>query len=327
MAKRTIYNPDLKERFIKEEVSSDNMKRLFRNVFEYASKYEEKNDADLCTWNKDQTQELLESLAGFRSYSSDNRAKLLKRYVRWCCEEGVEGVTDYIFTVTVDTYKKIKERTLSDPGHLQRCLNSFLSPEPNKTVDNILRGYCWLAYMGLSEEEIQSVTVDDVDLNNGIVKLATKVYIVPNEAFVCLRILKEASEFRYYHSEYSKDYIWRDRAAGDKLLRGLRNPEPNIRNMRSMLSKKTSGGDTLAKLSYSRVFLSGEFYRMYQKEQNGLPVDFIYLGERSIRMRAEKDKPYKLESEKGRRTENGKKRELAREYEQDYIRWKEAYHS
>ena len=65
---------------------------------------------------------------------------------------------------------------------------------------------------------------------------------------------------------------------------------------------------------------------MYQNEQSGDEADFLYLGERALQIREANSTPYKLESEKGKRTENGKKRELAREFKIDYERWKATYY-
>lgn len=331
MPKRDMYNANLKEQFIQEEVQSEKMKRLFRNVFEFVSKSEEEYSADICTWNSEQLRKELEKLAGLRSYSSANRAKLLKRYVQWCCDSQVPGATDVIFSIQVDGTSKIRQQWISGPDHLQRCLNDFLSPELNYTTDNILRGYCWLAFMGMSEEQIVALEDYHVDPDAGYITYNRRVIQIPNEAFVSLRILKEERRFRYYHANYGKDFVLRDRAEGNRLLRGIRNPEPNIHNLRIMLSGKIKEankreGNSVPQLSYSRIWLSGEFYRMYKKEQAGGSVDFSYLGERAIQAREKNETPYKLKAEKGNRTENGKMRELAREYRKDYINWKAAYY-
>ncbi len=329
--KNAIYNVEQKERFLAAEGLSETMERLFRNVFEYVAGFEESRGADICTWGADEAREILQSLAGFRSYSSANRAKLLKRYVQWCVDSGVEGATDTILAIHVDGKDRIRERLVSGPAHLQRCLDAVFSPELNRTTDNILRGYCWLAFIGLSEEQIAALEENQVDLNTGVITVARRAYEIPAEAFVCLRILKEAEQFRYYHANYGKDFVLRDRAEGKRLLRGIRNPEPSIRNLRTGLSAQIAeagknGESVPIKFSYSRLWLSGEFFRMYQREQQGGEVDFAYLGERAIRAREENNTPYKLKAEKGNRTENGKMRELARDYEKDYRNWKAAYY-
>ena len=81
---KNLYNQEQKERFLESVHTSDKMRVLFRNVFEYVSTYEENVHADICTWNKAELERVLEKLAGIRSYSSGNRAQLLRRYISWC---------------------------------------------------------------------------------------------------------------------------------------------------------------------------------------------------------------------------------------------------
>lgn len=328
--KNAIYNLEQKERFLAAENPSETMERLFRNVFEYVAGFEESRGADICTWGADEVREILQSLAGFRSYSSANRANLLKRYVQWCVDSHIAGATNVIQSINVDGNDKIRERLVSGPAHLQRSLDVVFTPELNRTTDNILRGYCWLAFMGMSEEQIIALEGKQVYLDTGVITVERRAYEIPTEAFVCFRILKESEDFRYYHAHYGKDFALRERAEGSRLLRGIRNPEPSIQNLRTGLSAKIAEAKKdkkpALKFSYSRLWLSGEFYRMYLREQQGGEVDFNYLGERAIRMREENNNPYKLKAEKGNRTENGKMRELAREYEKDYRNWKDAYY-
>lgn len=67
------------------------------------------------------------------------------------------------------------------------------------------------------------------------------------------------------------------------------------------------------------------FYRMYQKERMGEPVDFTYLAKRSILAHEARGKSYKLESENNKHTPESKLREIARNYQDDYARWKIVY--
>ena len=72
------------------------------------------------------------------------------------------------------------------------------------------------------------------------------------------------------------------------------------------------------KLSYSRIWISGLFYRMYERERAGLPVDFSEAASRFMEGRT-----YKLES--GRNTLESYQRRVAREYLLDYEYWKSTF--
>ena len=74
--------------------------------------------------------------------------------------------------------------------------------------------------------------------------------------------------------------------------------------------------DMKLELSFNRIWLSGVFYRMWEDEQAGLPVDFRSIAELDLA-----GKNYKLDQ--SRLTMNAKRNELARDYRDDYERWKQ----
>lgn len=326
---KQVYNEELKNRFIAESCQTSSMKALFRNVFELVAPEEERLGADICTWGEAPLREMLEKLAGFRGYSSKNRENLLKRYVSWCVNSGVPGASGAIFGVKVDGLSSVRQKTVSGPEHLQRCLDSFLAPESDVTADNVIRGYCWLSFSGMTDDEIIKVRTKDVDLEAFVVCSGERAFPLYKEAVPCIRVLREMSCFKYFHEGYENEFTWRVRPDGDKLLRGLRSPEPSLLGIRARLSDKSvkafNAGAADVKVSAFRIWISGEFYRMYQKERMGEAVDFMPLARRGVEAKEKNGKPYKLESEANRRTVEGKTREIARNYLEDYNRWKLAY--
>lgn len=331
MKHERLYNAKTKERFLEQGSFSPSMERLFRNVFDLTAPYEEEYGADVCTWDIARCSRVLEILAGFRSYSSENRANLLRRYAKWCIEDGVPDASDSLLRARASGQNKVREMTLSGPSHLQTILDTIYSPVSDATSDNLLRGYCWLAYFGMSDKEIVDITSKDVDLKTFLIYHGGDVFPICKEAIPCMRVLKELSAFRYYHPGYDSDFIWRPRMDGQKLLRGIRSAEPSVMHFRSQLSTAVNAafkaGKIDVKISHYRIWLSGEFYRMYQRERMGQEIDFSHLADRAVRIREARGEPYKLEAEKGKRTISGKKREIDSAYKEDYRRWKQAYHS
>lgn len=329
MKSTRMYHAERKERFLSERPTTPAMEALFRNVFDMVAPYEEEKNADVCTWNEGELKKVLEILSGFRNYSSENRAQLLRRYIRWCIDTGVEGATDAVFHVRADGLSKVREMTLSGPAHLQRCLDAIFSPVEDMSSDNTIRGYCWLAYFGMDEDDIVRVTSKSIDYRTYRVKFEGSNYKMFDVAYPCLHVLTDMSAFRFYHPGYEDGFIWRPRMDGDRLLRGVRSAEPPASFFRSKLSKLASDAfkdnKIDVKISYFRIWISGEFYRAYLRERAGEKVDFSHLAERAVLMREEKGKPYKLASEKNSRTEAAKKREISSDYMDDYIRWKNAY--
>lgn len=329
MRNNKMYESERKEQFLSENSITGSMERIFRNAFELIAPLEEQKNADVCTWDEAELKKLLEFLSGFRSYSSDNRAKLLRRYVRWCIDKGVPGAGDAIFGIKAAGYSKVREMTLSGPEHLQKILDTLFDPVSSVTSDNIMRGYCWLAFSGLSDQEIVDLRSSDVDLENFCVVFGGDSFPLCQQSIPCMRILREMGAFRYYHPGYDNDFIWRPRMDGEKLLRGIRAAEPSVLHLRSMLSKAVNAsyksGKIDVKISHYRIWISGEFYRMFLRERAGEEIDFSHLAERSFKLREEKGDPYKLDSGNNRKTAAGKKREIESAYREDYQRWKFAY--
>lgn len=327
MPELRMYNAEQKERFFKEANVSAPMEKLFRNVFDFTAPYEEEKGVDICTWSDEEIKRIYELLSGFRNYSSNNRANLIKRYLKWCIQTEVQGASSGGLEIRADGMKKFREMTLAGPEHLQKCLDVFLLPESDITTDNIQRGFCWLAFSGLSDNEIVEITTNDVDLNECVVIYQGVKYPLYRQSIPCMKILKEYSAFKYSHPGYEKDFIWMPRQNGNKLLRGIKNAEPAVLNLRAKLSQKMmpvyNAGKLDVKISSYRIWISGQFYRMFEKERMGEPIDFTYLANRTIQLKEESGKTYSLS--KGRRSIDNKKKTLATDYKIDYERWKMIY--
>ena len=278
MKDERMYNAEQKEAFIASSNLTPAMDALFRNVFLLVAPYEEEKNADICTWSREDCQLVLERLAGFRSYSSENRARLLRRYANWCIEQKVPGATGNLLASRATGKSKVREMTLSGPEHLEKILNTILDPVEVASSDVILRGYCWLAFSGVSDESIADIRCKDVDLDRFTISYDGNDYPFCVQAIQTFRILSEMSAFRYFHPGYDNDFIWRARSDGDRLLRGIRGAKPNVLVLRSMLSTRVNeafkSGKIDVKISFYRIWISGQFYRFFQKERMGEPVDF-----------------------------------------------------
>lgn len=315
-----MYNEKLKADFIKHYTTSTLTSQRCVTVFNEVEPFENEWGADFCTKSADELRPVITKISGLRSRSSSLIISLLKEYVKWCVENGVDGANDGMLLITDVGLDKIKTQTISDPGHLQRYLDVICRPVEKQTTDDTIRCYFWLAYAGMKEEDILNVSIYDVDFDNMVVhysKEDTDV-VLYQEALPVFHNCVELKQFFYENTRYE---MWRDRLPGDNLLRGIRS-EFSIKSIRVVLSKAAKREESTTsgmKLSYNRVRLSGVFYRAYQDEMAGLPVDFRQYVD-FIR----KGKEYDLKS--CRNTQDSKLRQLVREYEEDYRRWKAAWY-
>ena len=125
--------------------------------------------------------------------------------------------------------------------------------------------------------------------------------------------------FCYKNPNYSRT-ITRDRVSGDTLMRGIRAVKKTA-TLRSILSKKSAkaieDGLTQQQLSFYRVWMSGLFYRMYDRERAGIPVDFSEAATDFVA-----DRTYVLN---GRIKLEHKQNRIEKNYMEDYQRWKLAF--
>lgn len=103
-------------------------------------------------------------------------------------------------------------------------------------------------------------------------------------------------------------------------MRGIKSTT-KIMSIRSVLSHRSSEAlksqKTELQLSFYRIWLSGLFYRMYERERAGVPVDFSDAAVNFMN-----GKTYALS---GREKIEHKQNRIEREYMEDYQRWKLAF--
>lgn len=315
-----MYNEGLKTKFVRGYTNSISTAEVCQTIFNAFEQYEIEWGADLCTRSTEELQPVVGGLVGFRARSKWMRLIILKDYVKWCIGMKVPGACDGMLKIETVGLEKVKHQTVASPLHLQRYLDSICEPESEETTDNIYRCFYWLAYGGVAEEDILSIKCSDVDLNNMVVRYNDTEVPIYREALPAFKNCVKLTQFVYKHPNYDK-LVYKDRADGDTLVRGIRSA-PSIKAMRVELSRRSKAkmdeGKTDLKLSYFRVWISGLFYRMYERERAGMPVDFSAAAAQFM-----EGKTYKLD--RGRNTPEAKKRQLTRDYLEDYERWKLAF--
>lgn len=317
-----MYNEELKGEFVKGYTKSENTARICNATFEAFEPYESKWGADLCTRSAEDLQPIVDSISGLRAKTKWMRLIILKDYVKWCMSRGVENACGGMLEINTTGLDKVVFETVSSPRQLQKFLDEICLPESEQATDNIYRCFYWLAFMGLPEEHILDVRVSNVDFETLTVRYANREFPMYRESLPAFKNCVNLERFKYVHPNYGTDKtVYKDRVDGDILIRGVRQVASS-KAIRVELSRRNAkaleDNHTTKKLSYLRVWMSGLFYDMYERERAGEPVDFI-----SAARVFTKGKRYKLES--GRNTFEAKVRRVAKDYEEDYQRWKLAH--
>ena len=317
-----MYNNELKTKFVRNYTQSLSVAKLCETIFNKVGQYEEKWNADICTRTAEELQPMIDSIVGFRSRSKWSTLIILKDYVKWCIGNNIPNACDGMLKINTVGLDNVKTQMVSIPKHLQKYLNEIYDPESDCSTDNIYRCFFWLAYSGMKEEDILDVKCEDVDLATLTVHYNGKDYEIYREAIPAFKNCVELGSFVYNHPLYSANRtVWKPRADGNTLVRGIRSTS-SLKSMRMTLSRKAKeaidNGRTTQRLSYYRVYLSGLFYRMYEREKSGEPVDFTQDALEFMEGR-------EYQFEKGCKNEIIKRREIAKDYLEDYQRWKLAF--
>lgn len=321
-----MYNTALKNRFLERYPEGKSMRKGYVTLFEAISQYEAEWDADICTRSHEELKPVVAQIIGIRMSSTSHRVYLLRDYVRWCIENGVPNACDGALQPFEIGLEKLSQTTLSNPKHMQIYLDAVFPPESDLTLDCVYRCYLWLSYMGMDEEDIVEVRVGDIDLSEMVIKFKDQSYPLYRESLSAFKACMSQNSFRR-NTPDGHDF-WMTRGEGDILLRGVKNSSASATSIRSSISQRVkraiSEGKTTLSLSYYRAWLSGVFYRVYENECCGLPVDFKPVVRRHIEKRHMNGKAYKLDI--GRNTEEFKARQIESDYIMDYKRWKKVYH-
>lgn len=317
-----MYNESRKVEFINNYTKSNSTKKVCIALFGAIEQHEQREHMDVCEFGHTKLQSVVNDVVGFRARSKWLRMYILRDYCKWCVSMNVPNANLNIMDIQTTSVEKMRHMLVANPTHLQRCLDEIYEPESVKSTDNIRRCFYWLAYSGMPEEDIFKVKVSDVDFENMVVVFNNVVYPIYREAIPALKNCVELTMFKYIHPNYPPDKdVWRPRAEGNTLIRGIKSI-PTMSSFRVDLSRtvKTAldAGKTQTKLSYYRAWLSGLFYRTLENERAGIPADFSDAATDFM-----EGKTYKLDS--GRNTPEAKRRQIARDYLEDYQRWKFAF--
>ncbi len=316
-----MYNAEQKTRFIRSYTQSMETEKAAIRIFQALEKYELQWGADLCTKSAQELQIAVEEVIGVRSSSKWMGLSILNAYVKWCMLMKVPGACDGMLHVEVDGLDAIRQRMVANPKQLQDFLDILYEPEAEETIDNIHRCYLWMAFGGIDQRDLLSVRSADVDFQQMVIRYRFTSVPIYREAVPAFINAVKLSRFRYKHPKYTR-IIYKERAEGEVLLRGIQ--AATLDTLKKQLDKKNRevvrSGDTKLRLNFTHVFLSGLFYRMYEREQAGYAVDFTEAAERQMY-----GKTYAA-CEKGGVSRETIKRKIARDYAEDYQRWKLAFY-
>lgn len=274
-----MYNEVLKKRYIKERSDSANIAKLLESFFRRSQPFEEEYGADLCTLNTRQLQPIVDKLCGVTLTARNSAMGELRLYGRWCIKNNIPGASNDILSVKPSNAQNIKRRMVAGPYHLQVCLDLLFEREDTRTIDCAFRSHYWLAFAGLKEDETEIIRKADVDFESMCVRYDNKEYPIYREGVKAIKNCVILTDFAVYNFKYKK-IAYMNRFDDTTLLSGIKsnlNRKFMINELCARGKKGRNDGSVDFNINYFTIYLSGHFYRMFERERAGFPVDFSYL--------------------------------------------------
>lgn len=245
-------------------------------AFRCARPWEEQFGIDCSQASREENNEIVAGVlekAQFRGWEFTYHLYL---YDQWCVSNGFARSSPFSGFQHPEIDRIIRQY-VSSPQDLQVVLDSILTDERKNTIDNVLRAYCWLGFMGLNGYDAINVKKEDVDMGAMAVSVNGNAYKIPREAAYAFQSVLSLDQFFYIHPNASGTgpyAVWRDRVASDLILRGFRvlkneffNPKTYLDDrLRLLALAKERKASVPRKITYLTARQSGAFYRAYLDE-------------------------------------------------------------
>lgn len=313
-----MYNREQKEAFIRQYAKNRISETTVKSFFKRSAPFEEKLKKDLGLFTSSDLQELFNSFDDITRNTVMLYRTCYRSYIRWGTDCGKDW-TDQLGSVSV-VFQSPATKFVGSPEHLEAELNRRFLPESDMSVDNIYRAYYWLAYAGVRESDAISLTGAHIHSREGEIVYNNRTYPIYDQAAECLANCATMTSFKVHIVRKGAPYIRTlNRTDGDQLLRSTRNLCGSRQWYNQMINYHPIPNESeFITLQYLYIWKSGIFYRMYERELAGIPVDFSD----SARLYIE-GREYNLNSLHGRIRYRIQR--VDKQMREEYMIWKEAF--
>lgn len=304
-----MYNEAQKLSFMQDYSSNRHTQKRVIYLLNSFEQIENMTNTDLSCLSCEQLCSVLDRLATSERRSVDT-IRIIKKYVEWCGAHGL-SFNKNIWKVQPDPTEAVKKQLVASPLHLQMIFNNMMDLEEMDSVDCVYRCFLWLAFAGLRMRDAVFITKANIDFMAHVIRYSGVSYEIYKEAIPALLKACELTQFNYYHPNYSP--VLKQRATGESILRTFKPvaPETQLINLRGRITAHCK--NTTHSLSYKRVYDSGNYYRLYERERAGIPVNLSEIVAREM-----EGKIYK-------KTLKRAAQEVERDVKLEYNMWKQVY--
>lgn len=279
-----VFNPELKKRWLYDYAASHSLGTTLITIHTLLmnlAPYEYEKGADVCTWdNPDYISSVMYEISPTTTNTRRRLLSLLRSYVQWCLDNNIPNTSAAIFDLEFkeSNPRTFKSRSVTNPKQLQAYLRTVLGDETRLCEDLLRRCYAWFAFSGIPIGKAADVRTSDVRLDRMEIVYGGITYRLYYEG---LSDIRTACSSYWYERYVGMHWSLFQRTDNDTVLRGMSSdttPEQRERLLNAgltrcarlaLLEKKTD-----KRLTYRDIHRSGVFYRVYEDEMAGFPVDF-----------------------------------------------------
>ena len=331
-------NEKLKKEFVAQYSESPATRKLAQSTLRLLAPFEREWGMDYTLQSLPELESAVNQIIGVRRQSAKVAMTILQKYAQWRKDNG-HPTGDAIFSVELDTINQMRQHMVSSPTHLKMILDAAFDPPTMETADCVYRALLWMGFAGLTATESVQVRAEDVRMKDMTILYEGIEHPIYREAISDFENARSLDSFVDIKLRDGNAIYRRiKRAEGTEILRGKSNtrtkpPEQMIRStFRPMLARKLAEAekrnDNLDQpanlsfdISYDRVYMSGIFYRAYEKERFGISADFVEQAKRELERRKKRMQPKSITP----RYEQKTLQTVIHDYKQDYEAWKKAF--
>ncbi len=282
-----VFNAETKQRWLNDYESSHSLGNTLltiRSLLMKLAPYEYEKGEDFCRWDDSEfINSVICKITPTTSNSRRRQLSILRGYVRWCLDHHIPGTSSAVFSASEkeDAPDNIGRRSVTNPKQLAAFLDNVFGTETRLCEDLLRKCYAWLAFSGIPHGKASDVRKGDVYLDKMEIVYKNASYRLYYESLDVIRVARNATEYERYVGTHWSSF---PRTKGYEILRGM---SPEITQeyrevlLRSGFANRVRAalqeGRTNKRLTYMDIYRSGVFYRMYEDEVAGFPVDFASM--------------------------------------------------
>ena len=312
-----MYNEVLKRRFI-SEIADFQTRRIMALYFDAIESFERARAKDVYAFSVEELEEVIAGFGSARTSSSTSSIlRVIRRYTAWCARNNVEGTTDAASHATVDQTANMRASMVSGPRHLSDVIDILFYPPSLHSTDDVLSAHVWMAFSGLPESVTALLTPDNFSLEHRMITYGGMKYPIYDES---IPVFSSCLESSYFVRASDRRSVAKPRVQGNLVLRSIYS-QPKTITFRANFSRRVmvglENGLAIPEISYTRLWLSGVFFRVFERERAGHSVDFFQ----------ELPEAFSKQIASSRANMTSKYRNhCIRQYQSDYIAWKQTFY-